>query len=315
MTMVNATNARWVPVQDGPNGVLPDWPINLARKRPNSTPLLIGTNHDEFGDFLIGMLHSESPLWVNNFTQSLYDNAVNQLIPKSTYGSKQSAVYYAVETAYIATPPAANDHMGWLKTTVQMESGFSFFSGARKDIDLALQYGNPNVYVYSFDYVSNSMPHLQNYTGVGHVFELFYLFKGLWQYWVPPTYPWKYDSNDTAIANQMGLTWTTFAKSGNLTSLGMLPVSQANPTQYYSINLPSTMMQYYHTISSNLWNKVVPAIMGGGPNQLTTQAPTTQAPLSTTTRGSSTSGGASLSVSCSALISLILLMIKHAMIS
>ncbi len=62
---------------------------------------------------------------------------------------------------YFRVPQTMSNHLLYF----QSECGYNYFGPAVKDGELYLKYGNPNVYFYSFDYISDAFPYFQNFKG------------------------------------------------------------------------------------------------------------------------------------------------------
>uniref|UniRef100_A0A914W7W1 Carboxylic ester hydrolase n=1 Tax=Plectus sambesii TaxID=2011161 RepID=A0A914W7W1_9BILA len=204
---------RFLPVVDGPGGVIPQRLEVLAQHRP-PIPILTGNNQAEYLFWLFedGLLHSSD--YVNRFTrQSSTSDLAHR--PELQYYNNSQLVLPAIQRAYIDSINLTDqDHIGWCNENIQLYTEMVFMGPTYRDAMLFRQ-TKSRVYLYSFDYLApGALPTLTaQLRGVPHGWQKQYAFG------YPGTADggWKLTDDDRSTEDYFGQFWANFVKYGNPT--------------------------------------------------------------------------------------------------
>uniref|UniRef100_A0A914VTP0 Carboxylic ester hydrolase n=1 Tax=Plectus sambesii TaxID=2011161 RepID=A0A914VTP0_9BILA len=252
----------FIPLVDGPGGVIPDQLEVLAQRRP-PIPIMIGNTHDEEFNWQLntgdgGVLSNESVAYLSRFTRQYATNAIAHTSLIRYFNNSQS-VEQAIKAAYIdSTNINDSDNIGWAKVQIQLYTELQFIGPTYRDAMLARQTHSP-VYLYSFDYLApwawpTLDPRLRD-SAIPHGWELQYI------YYSPNG--GHGTSDDLATQNYMETFWTNFIKYGNPTPTGSAITwpQLAGNMEFMSIGPHPTASTGFHP-KSKFFACNVPAIEG-----------------------------------------------------
>uniref|UniRef100_A0A914E6C2 Carboxylesterase type B domain-containing protein n=1 Tax=Acrobeloides nanus TaxID=290746 RepID=A0A914E6C2_9BILA len=258
----------WKIMQD--NYFLPDVPRNLWQKRPK-IPRIMGTTKDEWAYYEIDSMNSGK----TNFTDysKKYFEAELELFASIIFGGQLQTSINIFEHMFVPPGTADDDHLAWLKATVDVFSAAAFSSGISKDIEFYLRNNNSDVYVYEFTWpgvVANKCKvkacEIPGWNPVVHASETKYVFMEE-SAWLSVNV----SSTDYAMADFFGEAWTNFAKFGRPTlNDTWSPTTEIDvtKTEYLEIGQNMGMRVGYRTNQRIAWNAIVPSLVGVLPPEM-----------------------------------------------
>ncbi|GMR45892.1 hypothetical protein PMAYCL1PPCAC_16087 [Pristionchus mayeri] len=253
-TGVFAISVNWNPVRDG--AMFPEDPEVLARMRPRYDALLLDTRDEHAlfsAPFFSGNVSAQGP------------GIIRDTLVRRGYGyltdEQLDRIVSLITQNYQKGQLAANDNLGWYRVAVEAFSGEQFSRQMRQDANW-LKASGSRTYLTTFAYeprICGPSSATTGYNPIPHFAEICYLWFTA-ENWRSAANSSRIKPSDIAVANNMGLAWTNFAKTGQT------GWPESGPHFAY-VSFADTLVvgTDWRGREDRLYNKLLPTLIGNYP--------------------------------------------------
>jgi len=169
----------------------------------------------------------------------------------AAYEGLVGLTFGALAPVVLAQYPAA-DYPTPTDAWIALTSDLKFICGARSSVEAAATGGTSPVYRYHFSYDGYTTGPMGD-PAAFHGLELVYIF-GNFDALSFGGFPYPVNADDEAMAAQLGETWTTFARTGDPSTMALdWPLYEVGTDPYAGLDVPPSVGQGVRTPQCDFW--------------------------------------------------------------